>query len=216
MRGDIRNRYAAYAVGRQWGWLSADDIREKENMNPLPNGAGKVYLVPANDGRRSAAGSTQSAGPSAPNGEPQERPADNPPAGERSAPEPVQASALIAAQRAVFVETMGRMARKEGNALRRAAKRADGLRTWMTDFYERHDELLQEVLLPAVRSHLVLRGSSDEPAAVTRRLAAAYVRESCRMLHELLDAATEQLDVQADALASRWEIERSAAVAVPL
>jgi HK97 family phage portal protein len=46
--GDITSRYAAYAVGRQWGWLSADDIRERENMNPLPGGQGKIYLVPQN------------------------------------------------------------------------------------------------------------------------------------------------------------------------
>lgn len=48
LRGDIASRYAAYAVGRQWGWLSADDIREIENMNPLPDGQGSRYLVPLN------------------------------------------------------------------------------------------------------------------------------------------------------------------------
>ena len=48
LRGDLASRYAAYAVGRQWGWLSADDVLMKENMNPLPNGAGKIYLVPTN------------------------------------------------------------------------------------------------------------------------------------------------------------------------
>jgi HK97 family phage portal protein len=47
-RGDIQTRYAAYAVGRQWGWLCADDIRERENMNPLPNGTGQTFLVPLN------------------------------------------------------------------------------------------------------------------------------------------------------------------------
>ena len=48
LRGDITSRYAAYALGRNWGWLSADDIREKENLNPLPEGQGKVYLAPLN------------------------------------------------------------------------------------------------------------------------------------------------------------------------
>jgi HK97 family phage portal protein len=48
LRGDTASRYQAYAVGRQWGWLSADDIRDKENMNPLPDGEGKVYLTPMN------------------------------------------------------------------------------------------------------------------------------------------------------------------------
>lgn len=48
LRGDTQSRYAAYAVGRQWGWLSADDVRELENMNPLPDEQGGIYLVPAN------------------------------------------------------------------------------------------------------------------------------------------------------------------------
>jgi len=48
LRGDTESRYKAYAIGRQNGWLSADDIRELENMNPLPDGQGKVYLVPLN------------------------------------------------------------------------------------------------------------------------------------------------------------------------
>jgi HK97 family phage portal protein len=48
LRGDSESRYKAYATGRQWGWLSADDIREMENMNPLPEGIGEAYLVPMN------------------------------------------------------------------------------------------------------------------------------------------------------------------------
>lgn len=48
LRGDIETRYEAYATARQWGWLSANDIRALENMNPLPDGQGDVYLVPLN------------------------------------------------------------------------------------------------------------------------------------------------------------------------
>ncbi len=48
LRGDVASRYSAYAVGRQWGWLSADDVRALENMNPLPKGQGGIYLLPQN------------------------------------------------------------------------------------------------------------------------------------------------------------------------
>ena len=48
LRGDTASRYAAYATARQWGWMSADDVRELENQNPLPDGQGKMYLVPMN------------------------------------------------------------------------------------------------------------------------------------------------------------------------
>lgn len=47
LRGDIATRYAAYAVGRQWGWLATNDIRRKENLNPIPDGDDD-YLVPLN------------------------------------------------------------------------------------------------------------------------------------------------------------------------
>jgi HK97 family phage portal protein len=48
LRGDQLSRYQAYAVGRQWGWLNADEIRDKENMNPIPGEGGDDYLTPLN------------------------------------------------------------------------------------------------------------------------------------------------------------------------
>lgn len=46
-RSDIKTRYAAYATGRQWGWLSTNDIRELEDMNRI-GPEGDVYLQPLN------------------------------------------------------------------------------------------------------------------------------------------------------------------------
>lgn len=46
LRGDIASRYRAYATGRQWGWLSANDVREREDMNRIDGG--DLYLVPVN------------------------------------------------------------------------------------------------------------------------------------------------------------------------
>jgi HK97 family phage portal protein len=46
LRGDMKSRYDSYAVGRQWGWLSANDVRALEDDNPIPNG--NLYLVPSN------------------------------------------------------------------------------------------------------------------------------------------------------------------------
>lgn len=47
LRGDLASRYAAYATGRQWGWLSVNDIRRLENMNGI-GGKGDAYLEPLN------------------------------------------------------------------------------------------------------------------------------------------------------------------------
>jgi HK97 family phage portal protein len=43
LRGDIKSRYDAYGVGRDKGWLSANDIRAMEDMNPVSGG--DEYLV---------------------------------------------------------------------------------------------------------------------------------------------------------------------------
>lgn len=48
LRGDFLKRMQGYAVARQWGWLNVDEIREKENLNPLPDGKGQIYLEPMN------------------------------------------------------------------------------------------------------------------------------------------------------------------------
>ena len=46
LRGDYQSRMNGYAVGRQNGWFSANDIREMENMNPIPDEAGgNLYLI---------------------------------------------------------------------------------------------------------------------------------------------------------------------------
>lgn len=48
LRGDAKSRSEAYALGRQWGWLSVNDIRRLENMPAIPNG--DIYLEPLNMG----------------------------------------------------------------------------------------------------------------------------------------------------------------------
>ncbi|WP_028472974.1 phage portal protein [Nocardioides alkalitolerans] len=45
-QGDMKARYDAYAVGKQWGWLSTNDIRSLEDEEPVEGG--DVYLQPLN------------------------------------------------------------------------------------------------------------------------------------------------------------------------
>ncbi|WP_425401251.1 phage portal protein [Algiphilus sp.] len=47
LRGDILSRYQAYAIGRNWGWLSANDVRRMENKNSIGSD-GDEYLRPTN------------------------------------------------------------------------------------------------------------------------------------------------------------------------
>lgn len=46
LRSDLRSRYAAYQTGRMGGWLSVNEIRELEEMDPIEGG--DVYLQPLN------------------------------------------------------------------------------------------------------------------------------------------------------------------------
>jgi HK97 family phage portal protein len=46
LRGDIHSRYQAYQVGRQAGFLSINDIRRLENLDPVAGG--DDYLEPLN------------------------------------------------------------------------------------------------------------------------------------------------------------------------
>lgn len=46
LRGDITTRYDAYSKGRMWGWLSANDVRLKENEPTIEGG--DIYLTPMN------------------------------------------------------------------------------------------------------------------------------------------------------------------------
>lgn len=57
VKGDIKSRYAAYAVARQWGWMNNNDIRALENMNPIEEPYGNDYAAGGNAqaGRSAAA-----------------------------------------------------------------------------------------------------------------------------------------------------------------
>lgn len=49
LRGDYETRMKGYSIGRQNGWLSANDIRALERMNPIPTeDGGDRYLVNGN------------------------------------------------------------------------------------------------------------------------------------------------------------------------
>ncbi|GGV80468.1 phage portal protein [Streptomyces thermoviolaceus] len=46
LRGDITQRFTAYAQARQWGWMSVNEIRAKEDEPPIEGG--DEYLQPLN------------------------------------------------------------------------------------------------------------------------------------------------------------------------
>ena len=54
-RSDLLTRYQAYQVGTLNGWLSRNEVRAKENLNPIADGTGDEFRVPLNTGDPTAA-----------------------------------------------------------------------------------------------------------------------------------------------------------------
>ena len=49
LRGDYQSRMNGYATARQNGWMSANDIRELENLDRIPaEQGGDLYLINGN------------------------------------------------------------------------------------------------------------------------------------------------------------------------
>ena len=49
LRGDYQSRMNGYVIGRQNGWMSANDIRELENLDRIPaEDGGDLYLINGN------------------------------------------------------------------------------------------------------------------------------------------------------------------------
>lgn len=93
LRGDTPARYAAYAVGRQWGWLSPNEIRSRENMNPIDGG--DVY----------------------------ERPLNMAPLGSPATPAPAPRGALRAAFQDLFLDVARGLAERDAKNIRTAGER---------------------------------------------------------------------------------------------
>lgn len=60
LRADLPQRYSSYSTARAGGWLSIDEIRELEDLGPLPEHRGEDHFAPLNsahtDGTTTATG----------------------------------------------------------------------------------------------------------------------------------------------------------------
>ncbi len=202
LRGDMKSRYDAYAVGRQWGWLSADDVRELEDLNPLPNGQGKLYMVPSN----MQPADQVSVLP---------KPAPTPPAAPPELPPGRSLESIEAAFRRVYEEAIGRLVRKEAARVSWAARKIgpEGLRafdSWVRDFYRDHEAEVRGALQPVALALAEAAAGHERPglaqfaSEAARVAAAAHCR---RALQELADAVRSRPTTPVDAVLAvteRW------------
>lgn len=187
LRGDTQSRYEAYAIGRQNGWLSADDIRELENMNPLPDGQGKVYLIPLNMVPADSITVQADSEGEARTGRPAQVTTEvNPPYAVRAAS---LRKGLSDSYKPLLADAVLRCIKREEADIMRQARKAFGSRNdalfdaWLADFYAGHKDYVSDAMTPvfgsyATATQAAVAAEINATAGVTPRLASfrdAYV-----------------------------------------
>jgi len=180
LRGDIKSRYEAYSIARQNGWMSANDVRLRENMNPIDGG--DVYLVPLNMVPADQVGLMRSFEDEAPVvGEDEDRqggpslsqdgdlaiPSEREMRGQRSAR---GRHRLMLAHQQIYRDVAGRIVRREVNDVRNAARKffkrrdAPQFSVWLSEFYREHADFVAQQMLPLARAYgeLVAIEAQDE------------------------------------------------------
>lgn len=148
LRGDAKARNEALAIQRQNGIINADEWREIENMNPQPDGQGKVYLVPLNMVPADQIGK-----------EPPPEPPPDETNGRREHRAAASRRRIANAYKLVFADAVSRIIRREEADVMRAAGKHLGKRdavtfdAWLEEFYRDHREFVGRNMLPVYRSY---------------------------------------------------------------
>jgi HK97 family phage portal protein len=231
LRGDIKARYDAYAVGRQWGWLSVDDIRALEDLNPIENG--DIYLQPMNMVPAGMAGEV----------EPQEaeesdliravkpevRALDRREHTQRSAE---QRRKMRDVYRPLLRDATQTIVKGELRAIRRAVEEnlrgASSLGAWVEQYYgPGFRNTVERVLGPVIRAYqrqIALMAGSEVGGdagdldgfiqSYIEMLARRYAGYSkTQLLDRIASLSGEELDASVEALLANWEEGRADDVA---
>lgn len=170
LRGDIKSRYEAYAVGRQNGWLCADDIRELEDMNPLPDDQGKIFLINGNMVPVDLVGGLAQARISKPDNNllpaQDEDPEDIKKKNDQRSTEIRTAGASVRAALAeshsvIIADAVARIMKREEADVMRAARKMLSARSredfyeWIQSFYKDHEEYVRKNIEPLFASSAI-------------------------------------------------------------
>jgi hypothetical protein len=177
LRGDIASRYTAYNVGAQGGWLTRNEIRELEDLNPIEGG--DVPLEPLNMLPAGEREQTQQQSPRQPprrqvEGEQDDADAVAPamPAVEAVTEEcPESAVSMVAVLDPLLRDAAARIAARECRPIATRAVKAKGdtrrWAAWLDEFYSGHKQNCIDVLTPAATAWAAL----EQPAVDVTALA---------------------------------------------
>lgn len=238
LRGDTLSRFNAYHVARQDGWLSANEIRDMENMNPYEGG--DVYLVPLNMTPSDQVGQ---APPESPQGNRaggswEQRGMGSLAIEQRARSVARSRQQLANSFRRVVNDVAERVIRREVNDVRRAVNKylrqrsAGEFTQWLNDFYEEHRDFWQRQILPTLLNYADQIGVAvadeldGDPAgaedirafidAFVAALAGRNVGQSQGIIQTILERATEDGEDPAGRIEEqldRWAENRAEQVA---
>ena len=207
LRGDAAARTNYYNSGLDRGWLSPNDVRKLENLNPIEDGDEYVRALNMAPLGTSPA---QTGPPAAPS------PQDMPPApaalepeGNASATEAIERLALLHVP--MLADAIARMFRREQKALVRAAKKPDAFIDFVEDFYAKHQGDVYLAVRPAFDTFADARAAIDRPAdpawllLAARTYALRHAQEARQTLLAVCDVCTPEMlaDVVAEQL-GKW------------
>ncbi|GIK15011.1 MAG: hypothetical protein BroJett002_37180 [Candidatus Brocadia sinica] len=200
LRGDIQSRYGAYSIGRQNGWLSADDIRELENMNPLPDGQGKTYLLPLN---MVPADQTAKVGDMAKEKGLQDE-------------NKKQKQRFNNAFRHLFKDAITRIIKRErADVLRQVRKKtnAEEFEKWLDEFYKEHEEFVRRNITPVMTSFLELSGQAEAIEDGVNEYVEKHIRNSMANIRTLIANETDKEKTLIE-MFDMWEGKRTTEMAI--
>jgi HK97 family phage portal protein len=119
----------------------------------------------------------------------------------------------IAAHRALIVDAMGRMTRREVEKARSHKATPEKLRNWLKTTDVMHAEICVEALLPAVRTHLAWKRSTEDPLAVTMAMVQGHLAAFAERLTAVADTDPSEYHGLLAKTLERWEGEQPERIA---
>lgn len=210
LRADFNARMAGYATGRQWGWLSANDIRRLENLNAI--GGGDDYLTPLNMGSAGGEAGNEAGNDAGSDAEPEPDADAEPPSRSRH-------DRIAAAHEALMTEGLVRIYKRERDRLMRASKRPDFagktslFTNWLQGFYDEQEQIVRGTLIPCVdafASSVNCELYEDELGQWTADAARQHVAESKQQILASIEREGGLVTDEVRGIVDGWKSDRIA------
>lgn len=155
VRANLQARGIYYRTAVMGGWMSPDEVRSRENQNPIPDGLGDIYFRPLN---MAIAGEEPAPEPPPPEPPPPEPPPPEP------EPDPDADAASLDAHRRALAAVLVRMCRRLNTHADKARKRQD-LKPWLAERMERdHRPVIIAALEPSLAAAAAACGPCPDAA----------------------------------------------------